>query len=880
MSEAFVNGLWRASWQGSLVLAALWIFCRVFESRRWLSADVRCWLWRLGYIRLLFGLASAAAIALPLLPAGREIANEAQPSALYQNADVRANVPISAPLVLPQTERTAKLNTPAVSAAPTVTWQTVLVVAYFLGGGVCVFRVGQKGFATRRLLKVSAPDAETTEEIARLAPLFGLRRVPRAVRSASVSVPSYSAGVVLLPAGANYAPDELRLILAHELSHARRRDLAWEWLATAAHIVFFFHPLVWAARREEAVCREEAADAMALRLTNGSASGYGKLLLGMSLISALPASQTPLLGVIGIVHRGAISRRLHYLQEDFSMVCQAKHRVATAALILSVSALVLVPWSLTNKAAQAQQKAALPPPTSAEKLAYTQALSKAKQLGIACLMKEQDEGRVFKINPSTFRQDINPYVRTRDAFTSPLDKPGTQSFVFNKALSNAPETSLKNTQDIVMVYEGAWRKPLFRYNGAALIVFADGHVQAVTPAQAKTLVWSLTNQAAQKQKTPLQAVGKAAEAREKANRSVLGISDYTPQIAAPTATQELLPQPYQKALDNAKQLGLACVMKAADENKVFKISPSTFRKDVSLYLMNKNAFTSPLDKPGTQSFQFNKALQNVRQKQLKNAQNVVMAYEGTWGKPSFRYNGFAIIVFAEGHAKAVTPAQAKTLIWEPQTQGTRTQAQKTKQAKQTQAIAGGYEAQKESQIKAAAALDSGDTKEATRLAQLMLQNNADPHDWNYGNIIHNAHQILGLAALQEGRTSDAKAFLLTAGKTPGSPQLDSFGPSMVLAQKLLGKGEKQTVIEYLDLVEKFWGHTSDAQMARLEKQSPDIAASSRQLDLRHQQQIADWKAQIAAGQKPTLNMSGFLPYVPLPLRNPSAASLFIEGIFK
>jgi len=38
--------------------------------------------------------------------------------------------------------------------------------------------------------------------------------------------------------------------------------------------------------------------------------------------------------------------------------------------------------------------------------------------------------------------------------------------------------------------------------------------------------------------------------------------------------------------------------------------------------------------------------------------------------------------------------------------------------------------------------------------------------------------------LKEGKVEDAKHYLLEAGKTPGSPQLNSFGPDMSLAEEL------------------------------------------------------------------------------------------------
>lgn len=78
------------------------------------------------------------------------------------------------------------------------------------------------------------------------------------------------------------------------------------------------------------------------------------------------------------------------------------------------------------------------------------------------------------------------------------------------------------------------------------------------------------------------------------------------------------------------------------------------------------------------------------------------------------------------------------------------------------------------------------------------------NDWNYGNAIHKGHLTLGRVALRKNDIEEAKRQLLLAGKTPGSPQLDTFGPNMVLAKELLEKGEIDTVIMYLDLCEAFW----------------------------------------------------------------------------
>jgi len=77
-------------------------------------------------------------------------------------------------------------------------------------------------------------------------------------------------------------------------------------------------------------------------------------------------------------------------------------------------------------------------------------------------------------------------------------------------------------------------------------------------------------------------------------------------------------------------------------------------------------------------------------------------------------------------------------------------------------------------------------------------------DWNYGNAIHDGNMVLGRLALVYGDPEEAKRRLLEAGKTPGSPQLNSFGPNMSLARDLLVAGEGEVVIEYLKQCLEFW----------------------------------------------------------------------------
>jgi len=116
---------------------------------------------------------------------------------------------------------------------------------------------------------------------------------------------------------------------------------------------------------------------------------------------------------------------------------------------------------------------------------------------------------------------------------------------------------------------------------------------------------------------------------------------------------------------------------------------------------------------------------------------------------------------------------------------------------------------------AKAALFAGHLDKAREYAKDMLAANTNKNDWNYGNAIHHANLVLGHIALQEGKPELAEEYLLKAGDTPGSPQLDSFGPNMLLARKLLEQGRKEAVIEYLRRCGKFWDEEQAAKWIRV-----------------------------------------------------------------
>lgn len=117
------------------------------------------------------------------------------------------------------------------------------------------------------------------------------------------------------------------------------------------------------------------------------------------------------------------------------------------------------------------------------------------------------------------------------------------------------------------------------------------------------------------------------------------------------------------------------------------------------------------------------------------------------------------------------------------------------------------------------ALAWGDFDDAEDLARQLIELAERFKDnWYYGNAIHFAHLVLGRAEFERGNHAAAELALLAAGDTPGSPQLNSFGPSMELAEALLETGHRGCVLEYLEKCRAFWcpddRESGSAQQAR------------------------------------------------------------------
>ena len=102
---------------------------------------------------------------------------------------------------------------------------------------------------------------------------------------------------------------------------------------------------------------------------------------------------------------------------------------------------------------------------------------------------------------------------------------------------------------------------------------------------------------------------------------------------------------------------------------------------------------------------------------------------------------------------------------------------------------------------------AGELKKAENYAALALDRVDDFEDmqlWSVGNAEHHGHLVLGMLALLNDDRESAREHLLDAGRTRGSPQLNTFGPNMALAKSMIERGERQVVLDYFELCRRFW----------------------------------------------------------------------------
>lgn len=344
--------LWRATWQAAVVLAAVWIFTRCYKS---LSPRVACWIWRLTCLKLLLLLVWVEPLALPLLPAPRHDSVPSHSAPATVDISQAVDVPVM-PSNVAAGDATAPLDLAYTQATPRArSLRTMVFCLWLVGvlGGTFITARRLTGVARLRADSVPTTDARLTAILREQALRLGIVRLPELRLSSSLFGPAL-VGVlrptILLPANTKrlFSPNELGVILAHELAHLKRHDLIWNWLLAVVRNVFFFHPLVWLAARGWSEAQESACDEMVIRSGLATASDCGRLLVKLS---ASPPNLHAVFSAAGV--RGAyrhLERRIILMARvrPFSI----RHTRTVGGLLALVGLMGLVPWQLVAKDAQ------------------------------------------------------------------------------------------------------------------------------------------------------------------------------------------------------------------------------------------------------------------------------------------------------------------------------------------------------------------------------------------------------------------------------------------------------------------------------------------------------------------------------------------------
>lgn len=168
----------------------------------------------------------------------------------------------------------------------------------------------------RRLLKHATPAPELLHQrTRRLAEKMGLRRCPAVwLVPGRVAPMLWAAGGrprVLFPSEllGRVGVEQRDALLVHELAHLRRRDHWVRWLEFAAAGLYWWHPVLWFARRELREAEEHCCDAWVTATLPGAGKTYAAALLEtLDFLSDAPPA-VPLLAS-GVGRVADLKRRL------------------------------------------------------------------------------------------------------------------------------------------------------------------------------------------------------------------------------------------------------------------------------------------------------------------------------------------------------------------------------------------------------------------------------------------------------------------------------------------------------------------------------------------------------------------------------------------
>ncbi|MHB9049412.1 MAG: M56 family metallopeptidase, partial [Pirellulales bacterium] len=223
---------------------------------------------------------SEATVAVAPPPAPTEVLKSGGPlsvaSQAEQSPNVRSlpsdrNTVASAPVSVP-------LPAAAEEAPPVWPWIAPWIVSLYTVGVLLMLLRLIRGMWLAQQLASKAQligDGALVDGLTSLARGWSMRIVPALVRAEEIVVPKVVGLVrptILLPVSAItcLSPEELAMILAHELAHVRRYDMWVNLVQRVAEVALFFNPALWYLSRRASTLREYCCDELTCRAMSGS----------------------------------------------------------------------------------------------------------------------------------------------------------------------------------------------------------------------------------------------------------------------------------------------------------------------------------------------------------------------------------------------------------------------------------------------------------------------------------------------------------------------------------------------------------------------------------------------------------------------------------
>jgi beta-lactamase regulating signal transducer with metallopeptidase domain len=210
----------------------------------------------------------------------------------------------------------SRSESPAAMAMLAVNWRSLVAGVWLIGCGVWLAWALARVVRFRRAMRGAEPAPYGLRVLVdKLAQRLGLAEAPEVgVVPGAVSPLVWTLGgrpLMLVPAELweRLDDDQRATLLIHELAHLRRRD---HWVRVLELVVtglYWWHPIVWWARRALRDAEEQCCDAWVVWARPGAAKAYATALL--ETVDFLSEARSPLpLAASGIGHVDHLKRRL------------------------------------------------------------------------------------------------------------------------------------------------------------------------------------------------------------------------------------------------------------------------------------------------------------------------------------------------------------------------------------------------------------------------------------------------------------------------------------------------------------------------------------------------------------------------------------------